>query len=119
MLEQGLNAPLSPHVADFDADGGPGSRSDALYLIHEEIAIMKKLNHPNLVQLIEVLDDPEEDPLYIVLEMCRKGVVMKIGLGEQARPYTEHTCRTWFRDLILGIEYRESEPASRVTSGNI
>lgn len=111
MLDGGLNAPLSPHVGDFDVDGGRGSRSDALYLIREEIAIMKKLNHPNLVQLIEVLDDPEEDPLYIVLEMCRKGVVMKIGLGEQARPYPEDTCRTWFRDLILGIEYRESDPA--------
>lgn len=116
MHERGLNAPLSPHVGDFDADN-PGSRSDALYLIREEIAIMKKLNHPNLVQLIEVLDDPDEDPLYIVLEMCRKGVVMKIGLGEQARPYSEDTCRTWFRDLILGIEYRELDPTYML--GNI
>lgn len=66
---------------------------------------MKKLNHPNLVQLIEVLDDPEEDSLYMVLEMCKKGVVMKVGLGEKTTPYPENTCRTWFRDLILGIEY--------------
>lgn len=68
---------------------------------------MKKLNHPNLVQLIEVLDDPEEDTMYMVLEMCKKGVVMKVGLGESANPYPEETCRHWFRDLILGIEYRE------------
>jgi [calcium/calmodulin-dependent protein kinase] kinase len=81
---------------------------DALYLIREEVAIMKKLNHPNLVQLIEVLDDPEEDTLYMVMEMCKKGVVMKVGLGESANPYPEETCRHWFRDLILGIEYRES-----------
>lgn len=80
---------------------------DALYLIREEIAIMKKLNHPNLVQLIEVLDDPEEDSMYMVLEMCKRGVVMKVGLDEQADPYPEETCRCWFRDLILGIEYRE------------
>lgn len=66
---------------------------------------MKKLNHPNLVQLIEVLDDPEEDSLYMVLEMCKKGVVMKVGLGETATPYPEDSCRYWFRDLILGIEY--------------
>ena len=98
---------MSPHFSEFDVDGA-ASQNDALYLIREEIAIMKKLNHFNLVQLIEVLDDPEEDSLYIVLEMCRKGVVMKIGLGEQATPYPEDMCRTWFRDLILGIEYRES-----------
>jgi [calcium/calmodulin-dependent protein kinase] kinase len=79
-----------------------------LFLIREEVAIMKKLNHPNLVQLIEVLDDPEDDSLYMVLEMCKKGVVMKIGLGESAAPYEEEKCRYWFRDLILGIEYRES-----------
>lgn len=83
-------------------------RSDALFYIREEIAIMKKLNHPNLAQLIEVLDDPDEDSLYIVMEMCKKGVIMKVGLGEQADPYPEEECRFWFRDLILGIEYRKS-----------
>ncbi|RYO78947.1 hypothetical protein DL766_008624 [Monosporascus sp. MC13-8B] len=82
---------------------------DALYLIREEIAIMKKLNHPNLVSLIEVLDDPEEDSLYMVLEMCKKGVVMKIGLDEAADPYDEELCRCWFRDLILGIEYLHAQ----------
>jgi [calcium/calmodulin-dependent protein kinase] kinase len=76
-----------------------------LYLIKEEIAIMKKLNHPNLVSLIEVLDDPEEDSLYMVLEMCKKGVVMKVGLNEKSDPYDAESCRCWFRDLILGIEY--------------
>ncbi|KAI2470604.1 Pkinase-domain-containing protein [Annulohypoxylon bovei var. microspora] len=82
---------------------------DALYLIREEIAIMKKLNHPNLVQLIEVLDDPENDSLYMVLEMCKKGVIMKVGLDEQADPYDDEQCRLWFRDLILGIEYLHSQ----------
>lgn len=81
---------------------------DALYLIRAEIAIMKKLNHPNLVALIEVLDDPDDDSLYMVLEMCEKGVVMKIDLDQPASPYNGESCRTWFRDLILGIEYRES-----------
>jgi [calcium/calmodulin-dependent protein kinase] kinase len=82
-----------------------GEAEDALYLIREEVAIMKKLNHPNLVQLIEVLDDPEEDSLYMVMEMCKKGPVMKVGLDQQADPYSPEACRYWFRDLILGIEY--------------
>ncbi|KXH69454.1 hypothetical protein CSAL01_08516, partial [Colletotrichum salicis] len=98
-----LNAPLSPH---FGEEGNAGwNVNDALFFIREEIAIMKKLNHPNLVQLIEVLDDPEEDSLYMVLEMCKKGVVMKVGLNEKAKPYAEDSCRYWFRDMILGIEY--------------
>ena len=104
-----VNTDLSDHRAR--------EAKDALYLIREEVAIMKKLNHPNLVQLIEVLDDPEEDTLYMVLEMCKKGVVMKVGLGQSATPYPEETCRHWFRDLILGIEYRESHVGPTVHSG--
>jgi len=70
---------------------------------------MKKLNHHNLVSLIEVLDDPNEDSLYMVLEMCKKGVVMKVGMNERADPYDPESCRCWFRDLILGIEYLHAQ----------
>lgn len=71
---------------------------------------MKKLSHNNLVSLIEVLDDPQEDSLYMVLEMCKKGVVMKVGIEhERADPYAEEACRCWFRDMILGIEYLHAQ----------
>jgi [calcium/calmodulin-dependent protein kinase] kinase len=70
---------------------------------------MKKLYHPNLVSLIEVLDDPEEDTLYMVMEYCKNGVVMKVGLEERADPYDEEQCRHWFRDMILGIEYLHAQ----------
>lgn len=70
---------------------------------------MKKLNHGNLVSLIEVLDDPDEDSLYMVLEMCKKGVIMKVGVDETADPYDEELCRYWFRDLMLGIEYLHAQ----------
>jgi len=91
------------------SDRSKAEDNNALDLIKEEIAIMKKLDHTNLVSLIEVLDDPDEDSLYMVLEMCKKGVVMKVGLDETADPYDEETCRCWFRDMILGIEYCTSE----------
>jgi len=83
--------------------------NDSLNLIKEEIAIMKKLNHNNLVALIEVLDDPQEDSLYMVLEMCKKGVAMHVGLEERAEPYDDETCRCWFRDMILAIEYLHAQ----------
>jgi len=102
----GFNSPLHRHSTD-DIHVDEEATKNPLYLIREEIAIMKKLNHPNLVQLIEVLDDPAEDSLYMVLEMCKKGVVMKVGLDEKADPYDAESCRCWFRDLILGIEYCE------------
>ncbi|KAI9711961.1 MAG: hypothetical protein M1828_001760 [Chrysothrix sp. TS-e1954] len=85
------------------------SAQDPFDLIKEEIAVMKKLDHPNLVSLIEVLDDPEEDSLFMVLEMCKKGVVMKIEVEDAVEPYEEEECRTWFRDLLLGIEYLHAQ----------
>lgn len=100
----GFNSPLHRLSS---ADRAEQKDDHALDLIKEEIAIMKKLNHNNVVALIEVLDDPEEDSLYMVLEMCKKGVSMKVGLEETADPYDEDTCRCWFRDMILGIEYCE------------
>lgn len=101
----GFNSPL--HHNPMPGGGGDGPEG-SLHLIKEEIAIMKQLHHPNLVSLIEVLDDPQEDSLYMVLEMCKKGVIMKVGLGERADPYDTESCRYWFRDMILGIEFRKS-----------
>ena len=70
---------------------------------------MKKLNHPNLCCLYEVLDDPREDSLYMVMEMCKKGIIMKVGLDQKSDPYDNESCRRWFRDLILGIEYLHAQ----------
>lgn len=100
---------MDPGVSHQLSEQRSQEDKDALFLIREEIAIMKKLNHPNLVSLIEVLDDPEEDSLYMVLEMCNKGVIMNVGLQENATPYSEEECRCWFRDLILGIEYLHAQ----------
>ncbi|KAJ5888935.1 hypothetical protein N7495_008976 [Penicillium taxi] len=83
----GFNSPMHRHPSGDDNE----SAKNPLYLIKEEIAIMKKLNHNNLVSLIEVLDDPTEDPLYM------------------ADPYDDDHCRCWFRDLILGIEYLHAQ----------
>ncbi|KEQ80726.1 Pkinase-domain-containing protein [Aureobasidium pullulans EXF-150] len=103
---RGFNSPLHRMST---SDRLTPQANNSLDLIKEEIAIMKKLHHTNLVALIEVLDDPEEDSLYMVLEMCKKGVVMKVGIDDRADPYDEETCRCWFRDMILGIEYLHAQ----------
>jgi hypothetical protein len=53
----------------------------------KEIAIMKKLQHPNLIRLHEVIDDDENDKLYLsksliliiiflVLDFAEKGEIL-------------------------------------------
>jgi len=97
-LSPGPRRPASEIYKEQEA-GNP------LYLIRGEMAILKKLDHENVINLIEVLDDPEGDSLYMVFEMCEKGVVMKVDLDRRAEPYPEEQCRLWFRDMLLGIEY--------------
>lgn len=42
-----------------------GPISHPLERVHREIAVLKKLDHPNVVKLVEVLDDPAQDNLYM------------------------------------------------------
>ena len=56
---------------------GPAAKAkpaaNPLEKVYIEIAILKKLNHPNVVRLIEVLDDPEQDSLYMAFELVEHG----------------------------------------------
>uniref|UniRef100_A0A060T3J4 ARAD1C33946p n=1 Tax=Blastobotrys adeninivorans TaxID=409370 RepID=A0A060T3J4_BLAAD len=86
---------------------GNGSSID---LVRREIAIMKKLDHPNVVCLEEVLDDPLSDKLYIIMEWCEKGEIMPSAImNSTATPYSYEQCRLFFRDMILGLEYLHSQ----------
>ncbi|GLH00283.1 calcium/calmodulin-dependent protein kinase kinase 1-like, partial [Gryllus bimaculatus] len=42
-----------------------GGQPSPLERVYREIALLKKLRHPNIVRLVEVLDDPSEDHLYL------------------------------------------------------
>ncbi|XP_001627621.2 calcium/calmodulin-dependent protein kinase kinase 1 isoform X2 [Nematostella vectensis] len=81
----------------------PGDRgkNPGLENLQREIAILKKVDHPNVVRLNEVLDDPAEDNLYLVFELMDKGDVMEVP----GPPLQQETARTHFRELVLGVEY--------------
>ena len=59
-----------PKTLVYTSVKGPGGRlikkaENPLDKVYREIAILKKLDHPNVVKLVEVVDDPEEDNLYM------------------------------------------------------
>lgn len=59
--------------------------------VQREIAIMKKLVHPNVVQLVEVIDAPLDSSLYMVMEYVERGAVMScidLKRGLYASPKT-------------------------------
>ncbi|PWY76416.1 serine/threonine-protein kinase Ssp1 [Aspergillus sclerotioniger CBS 115572] len=52
--------------------------------VKKEVAILKKARHPNVVSLLEVIDDPNRQKVYIVLEYVENGEIIwrKRGLRE-------------------------------------
>ncbi|XP_061197080.1 calcium/calmodulin-dependent protein kinase kinase 1-like isoform X1 [Saccostrea echinata] len=70
--------------------------------VYREIAILKKLDHPNVVRLVEVLDDPNEDNLYMAFELVEKGEVLEVPTD---KPLSEEQAWSFMRDIILGTEY--------------
>jgi len=70
--------------------------------IYREIAILKKVDHPNVVKLVEVVDDPMEDNLYMVFELLEKGEVLEIPTNI---PMCEEEAIKCFRDVVHGLEY--------------
>jgi [calcium/calmodulin-dependent protein kinase] kinase len=44
--------------------------------VQREIAVMKKLTHTNVLRLYEVIDDEEEDKLYMIMDYCNNGPIL-------------------------------------------
>ena len=56
--------------------------------VQSEIAIMKKLNHPYILKLYEVIDDPTERRLFLITDYIKEGnLTTKIdqAYGKQQR----------------------------------
>nr|XP_046172674.1 calcium/calmodulin-dependent protein kinase kinase 2-like [Oncorhynchus gorbuscha] len=85
------------------APEGPPQPKGPLERVYQEIAILKKLDHPNVVKLVEVLDDPGEDHLYMVFQLVKKGAVMEELPTD--KPLNEDQARFYFQDLVRGIEF--------------
>eukprot|EP00050_Salpingoeca_kvevrii_P022001 m.119647 g.119647 ORF g.119647 m.119647 type:complete len:65 (-) comp9561_c0_seq4:221-415(-) len=50
--------------------GGPKNDDND---IKREVAVLKKIDHPHIVKLFEVMDDPGHDTVYMVFELMELG----------------------------------------------
>lgn len=83
--------------------------------IQREIAIMKKLSHPNVVKLYQVIDDLRFDKILLVLEYCQLGELDWKRYNhyhekyKQLLPQTEKlpriTLEKVLRDVVMGLHY--------------
>ncbi|XGW14304.1 hypothetical protein V3C99_000547 [Haemonchus contortus] len=80
----------------------PTTHKNPLQLVQKEIAILKKLSHPNVVKLVEVLDDPNDNYLYMVFEFVERGSILDVPTD---KPLDEDSAWKYFRDTLRGLEY--------------
>nr|XP_019050083.1 CAMKK/CAMKK-META protein kinase [Kwoniella bestiolae CBS 10118]OCF29013.1 CAMKK/CAMKK-META protein kinase [Kwoniella bestiolae CBS 10118] len=84
-------------------------QQDPLGLIRREIAVMKKLDHPNIIHLYEAISVPTADALFLVLEYLPGGTLMEVQVGgddsSAKSPFDLPQSREYFRQLCLGLEY--------------
>jgi SNF1-activating kinase 1 len=81
--------------------------------VKKEVAILKKARHPNVVSLLEVIDDPNKKKVYIVLEYVEHGEIRwrKKGLREivlihsrrleYERQGRKETTETFDQDMLI------------------
>lgn len=90
--------------------------------VQKEISILKSCRHASHVQLLEVIDDPSQDSVFIAMEYLCGG---QIQWEYQGRPtLTIEQSRRIVRDVVLGLEYlhyhgiihRDIKPANLVWS---
>eukprot|EP01043_Picozoa_sp_COSAG02_P007081 COSAG02_NODE_208_length_29027_cov_27.870230_13_plen_422_part_00 len=85
----------------------PGAKGalTPLELLHREISIMGRLSSPHVVNLYEVIDDPDQSDIYLIMELCGDPL-MKGGPTEE--PLGEREARLHFTAIAEGLLYCHS-----------
>lgn len=106
---------------------------DAFENVLMEIAIMKKLNHPNIVKLFEVIDSSDSAKLYIIMEFVERGQIIEwdednsVFYNLSQKEYLEEDeLRKIFSQIIQGLYYlhqngiihRDIKPQNILQSGD-
>eukprot|EP00123_Amoebidium_parasiticum_P016944 comp23652_c1_seq1/m.40385 comp23652_c1_seq1/g.40385 ORF comp23652_c1_seq1/g.40385 comp23652_c1_seq1/m.40385 type:complete len:909 (-) comp23652_c1_seq1:101-2827(-) len=87
-----------------------------------EIAILKLVNHPNVIDLLEIYDTP--DTLYLVMELCTGGEMLALfKKGPMAEQQAVRLIKQLFQGIAylhdIGIVHRDIKPSNILLSTDI
>lgn len=85
-----------------------GQFHSALDDARNEIELWKRLSHPNILPLLEVIDAKDAEHIFLVSEYIEGGPLMPVQAFEAA-PIEEQHVRNLFRQLVDGLTYMHSQ----------
>ena len=81
-----------------------GNGKNAYDCVREELLVMQRLEHPNIIWLHEIIDDKNKSNICLVTEYQKNG---SIGDLVKSKPngIPNHTARGFFIDMIKALYY--------------
>lgn len=120
MRKQNRNSPFHRVADDYSGHGSatdsPGvgnlaAQSDGSSLAGmdlPEVTAMARLDHPNIVKLVQTFDNPENGRLYIVVDYVARGSVLGSSKLVGAARESEHRVREIVLDVVAGLHHMHS-----------
>lgn len=89
--------------------------------VRDEIEFLRQLKHKNVVQLLEVIEQPKKDLIYlgtwtvdlsftqplVVFEMCEYGALMSLSMNQKVKPLSRRLARYFFLQLVEAVVFRK------------
>mmetsp|Transcript_35676 Transcript_35676/g.142588 ORF Transcript_35676/g.142588 Transcript_35676/m.142588 type:complete len:578 (-) Transcript_35676:4317-6050(-) len=91
-----------------------------------EVAILRKLRHPNIVKHRDVLFDEETDRVVLLVEYMARGVVLDSSKLQDEKKLSEEAVKEIMKDVVAGLMYlhaqrvvhRDIKPDNLLRSGD-
>jgi serine/threonine protein kinase len=102
---RGARGPLSPS-ASTAVGAVAAARQRQRDQLEREVLAMKKLRHRNVVRLYEVIDDPELDRMYLVMQYVEHGPLVTMLPNRSASEVIDPKLMvSYARQICAGLEY--------------
>ncbi|KAL3268402.1 hypothetical protein HHI36_007518 [Cryptolaemus montrouzieri] len=75
--------------------------------VEREIKLLKRLNHKNVINLVDVICNEEKQKMYLIMEFC-VGSLQGMLESSSEKKFPLHQAHGYFTQLIDGLEYLHS-----------
>jgi len=95
-------------VVEQRRDAAAAAASDAkaaAVKFKREVKVLKRLKNKRIVRLLEVIDDPGEDQVFLVMPLIENGPMLRFNDDRTCDVYSTETAARYVSDIASGLQY--------------